>query len=284
MVKLSRTYVSEKNVLFRYELPAGKTFVSKPPSSLNVQLEGRGWELMFDYLYDPEILLTYDLTKFDQNTLTNNQLRSDIDRKLTFNSIRVAGFDQNIALQLETGATKKVPVIALDSLSFAGGYHAVRPLFLEPDSVLLEGPASLLKKIKTWETMPFQFKNLKNSTFRLVNLQSPPPEIMLSTNHVKASVEIEQITEKSMFVKLMVLNPPADSVKYFPETVKITCTVGLSNYNKIETSDFAVVIDLSTLSLKQGKHTVPIKLARQPLEALSVQFTPKSAEFFIFKR
>lgn len=251
---------------------------------MNVQLQGRGWELMFDYLYDPKILLTYDLAKLNSLSLNNMQLRSDIAKKIAFSSINVVSIDRDIQLQLEEGAAKKVPIQSMDSLTFAEGYHLSQPLHLEPDSVLVQGPISLINTIYTWKTTPFLLKNLKNSVVQTIPLETPPPELALNVTQVNAAIEVEQITEKSMFVKLSVRNPPADSVKYFPETVKITCTIGLSNYNKIDTSDFAVEIDLSKVSLKQGKHTVPIQMTRQPWEALSVQFTPKSAEFFIFKR
>lgn len=251
---------------------------------MNVKLQGRGWELMFDYLYDPEILLTYNLGKLNSLNLSDIQLRRDIARNITFSSINVISIDRDIQLQLEQGASKKVPILAIDSLSFAVGYHPSHPLRLEPDSVVIEGPISLVNTIHTWKTTPLLLKNLKNTTLQTIALEKPPLELALNVTQVKATVEVEQITEKSMFVTLNVRNPPSDSVKYFPETVKITCTVGLSDYNKIDTSDFVVEIDLSKVSLKQGKHTVPIHMVRQPLQALTVQFTPKSAEFFIFKR
>ncbi len=258
--------------------------MTKPPSDVRVQLQGSGWELMFDYLYDTDISLYYNLSNFNPSTLTSEQLRRDILQKIAFKNIRITDVQGDIPLQLEAGASKKVPILTVDSLTFATGYHLTNPVALEPDSVSITGPISLIYKITSWNTKAFSLANLKNKVVQIVDLEAPLPELSLNVNQVQATIEVEQLTEKSLFVPLIVRNAPPDSLKYFPEKVKVTCTIGLSEYNNIDTSDFRLEIDLAKVSLKQGKHTLPIQIVRQPTNALSVQFTPKSAEFFIFKR
>jgi hypothetical protein len=284
LVKLSQDYPSEKKVVFHFQLPDSKTFGIKPPDRMDVRLEGRGWELMFDYLLQPKIELSYSLTDDTDIELTREALRNSIERQIAFSSIRILENSyQPINLRLEEGLSKKVPVVLQDSLTFMPGYALQGPIKLQPDSVRVSGPTSLVSSISVWETVPFVYIDLKSTLTRKVALNPPPPEIVLNTQEVQVDIETEQVTEKSLFIALQVRNAP-DSIRYFPEKVKVTCTVGLSVYNIIDTSDFAVEIDLQKVPLSEGKHTLPIQMTKKPSQALSVQFTPKSAEFFIFKQ
>lgn len=284
LVKLSQDYRSEKTVIFNFKVPDGKTFATKPPDRMDIQVQGRGWELMFDYLLHANIRISYNLTNDAQIELSRETLRNSMERQIAFNSIRILENSYPpINLQLENGLSKKVPVILQDSLTLMPGYVLQRPIQLKPDSVRVNGPFSLVNNITTWGTRPFVIENLKSNVTQLLALNPPPPEITLHTEEVQVAVQAEQITEKSLFVPLQIRNAP-DRIKYFPEKVKITCTVGLSVYSSIDTSDFIVEIDLKKAPFGEGKHTLPIQLVKKPPEALSVQFTPKSAEFFIFKQ
>lgn len=265
-------------------MPDGKTFASYPPERIDVQVMGRGWELMFDYLLHPRVEVPINLSDEDQIELTQAELRRNIEREIAFNRIRIleSSYDP-ISLRLETGQSKKVPIVLSDSLRFMPGYIPQGPIQLKPDSVWVNGPTSLLDSITQWVTAPLVVEAMQAGITKKLSLLPPPPEISLSVRNVQASIQMEQVTDKLLFVPLKVRNAP-DSLKYFPEKVKVTCTIGLSKYNNIDTSDFSVEIDLKKVPLGEGKHTLPIQMTKKPPEALSVQFTPKSAEFFIFKQ
>lgn len=284
LTKLSKDYPAEKEVTLRINTPEGKTFAEQPPPTLLVKLEGRGWELMFDYFTSPEIILRYDLSQSDLTELSETRLRADVNRRIAFGNIRIVELNTNdINLALEDEDTKRVPIVLRDSLTFAPGYHLSKPIRLNPDSVTLTGPITALGSIERWRTDSVVITDLKNTVNRKIALEEPPSGISLKIKEVEAIFQIEQFTEKSFFIPLVVQNAP-DSLKYFPETVKVTCVVGLSDYNKITSNDFSVEIDLAKVALSEGKNTIPISLVKEPENAISVQFTPKSAEFFIFKK
>lgn len=284
LTKLSKTYPAEKEVTLRINTPEGKTFVEQPPQTLLVKLEGRGWELMFDYFTSPKIILRYDLSQSELSELSETRLRTDISRRIAFGNIGISELNTgDINLVLEDEDKKRVPIVLRDSITFAPGYHLTKPVQLKPDSVTLTGPITALSNIDYWSTDSIAFTNLKNSVTLMIALAEPPSGISLKPQEVEASIQVEQFTEKSFFIPLVVQNAP-DSLKYFPESVKVTCVVGLSDYNKITPEDFGVQIDLAKISLNEGKNTIPISLVKKPKEAISIQFTPKSAEFFIFKK
>ncbi len=238
---------------------------------------------MFDYFANSEAELQYDLVNNYISSLSQSQLRNDIANELSFNNLKITETDfGGIILTLEDRATRRVPVVLQDSITFASGYHPVKPVVLKPDSVTVSGPITAVNNITEWVTDSLIILDVNKSASYPVTLAASPPEISLRPQLVEAVIEVEQLTEKSFFVPLVVRNAP-DSLRYFPETVKVTCTVGLSDYNKISAEDFRPEIDLSAVSLSEGKNTVPIRIVKQSDYALSVQFTPKSAEFVIFR-
>ncbi len=265
-------------------VPPGKAFAEAPPKTLWVRLTGSGWQLMFDYLAHPVIVLQYNLEAYAQYRLTQRQLRNDISRKISFDEIRIDEISVgDIDLRLEDQAVRRVPIILRDSLTFAPGYHLLPPPLLSLDSVTVTGPVSVVEQIVGWETQLLTLSNLKGNVVRSVPLVKPPASITLSISEVQVTIRVEQFTEKSLFVPLQVRNAP-DSLRYFPQMVKVTCAVGMSTYNDINAADFIAEIDLAQAVLSEGKNTLPIQLKQSPPYVHNVQFTPKSAEFFIVRR
>ncbi len=267
-----------------FVLPEGRAFSEQPPTLIRPLMQGRGWELMFDFFIGQEITLQYNLAETNMYELSSEQLRSDIHQRIAFNNIRIVDLNANdIRLILEEMSTRRVPVVLQDSLVFVSGYHLTRPVQITPDSVTLTGPASALSEIDSWATEPAVLLNLKNNATQAVPLRRPPAEITLGVAEVQANIQVEQVTEKSLFIPLHIRNAPADSLRYFPEVVKVTCVVGLSDYNNINANDFRLEIDLARVESNAGKNTAPIVITQQPPYVISVRFSPKSAEFFILK-
>ena len=95
-------------------------------------------------------------------------------------------------------------------------------------------------------------------------------------------VEVEQFTEKSLFIKVDVKNAP-DSLKIFPERIRLTCVLGLSRYNEIAPEDFALEVDLKNIPLNTVNNTIPILVTKQPNYIDNIKLSDRSVEFFFVK-
>jgi hypothetical protein len=283
LVKLSQEYRSIKDVALTFNIPADKTFSAAPPNDLKVQVEGAGWDLMFDYFVNRQVDLVYDLMQTDRMTLNRGQLRTDILNQLSANDLTIVELNyDNINLVLEEKVSWKAPVVLASDLSFSTGYHLKEPVSIDPDSITITGPLSMLKSIQRWEADSLILQNLKTSQEKFVSLAKPPREISLSHDRVRTIVSVEQYTEKSLFVPLTVLNAP-DSIKVFPANVQVRCIVGLSQYNSLAAKDFKLVLDLQDVPVSESKNTAPINLVRQPDYVKLLSFSPSAAEFYILK-
>lgn len=284
LIKLSQTYRAEKQVAFHFDIPPGQALATLAPDDMTVQIEGTGWDLLFDFFSSRTVRLFYDLSGTTQLNLTRAQLRSDILQNLYSNDIAILDINpETLNLDLEEKFFKQVPVVARDSLGFAPEHQLKSPVTLVPDSVEIAGPATLVAAIDKWFTDSLFLPGLKFSVTRMVKLEEPDRELSLSTGQVEARIEVEPFTEKTMFVPLVIKNAP-DSLRIFPEKITVSCKLGLSRYDSVSYRDFTAEVDLKGVSPNAPNNSVPIVITQKPGFVESLQFTPKSAKFFIVEK
>ncbi len=285
LIKLSGRYTAEKSVSLQVELPEDRAFSQGPPPPVRVEVEGTGWDLLFSY-FGSKDTIQYNLRQSGDNRLSTDRLQNDINTHFATEDLRVQHvYDGNLNLTLEETLVRQLPIRLNDSLQFAPGYQLVRPIELTPDSVTLRGPVSEVSRLNRWPTQSLRLQNVKTSQVREVRLQDPPPGLTLEPTTVQADIEVEQLTEKSLFVSLQVQNaPPNDSLRFFPQRVKVRCIVGLSHYDDVDSTGFTLVADLEKVRLGEGQNTVPIQLTERPAFVRSIKFSPEAAQFYIVKR
>lgn len=284
LIKLSQTYRAEKQVVFQFDIPPGQALATLAPDDMTVQIEGTGWDLLFDFFSSRTVRLFYDLSGTTQLNLTRAQLRSDILQNLYSNDIAILDINpETLNLDLEEKFFKQVPVVVRGSLGFAPEHQLKSPVTLVPDSVEIAGPATLVATVDKWFTDSLFLPGLKSSVIRMVKLEEPDRELSLSTDQVEARIEVEPFTEKTMFVPLVIKNAP-DSLRIFPEKITVSCKLGLSRYDSVSYRDFTAEVDLKGVSPNAPNNSVPIVITQKPGFVESLQFTPKSAKFFIVEK
>ena len=281
LVKLSQTYTSDKAVELSFRIPQELAFRDAPPQDLVIEMEGTGWDLLFEYFASTAVPLQYDLLDRRQLILSRNSLRSDLQDELFSGDLRITDINYDrIELVLEDRVTRRVPILLHSRLAFAPEHQLRGPVSLEPDSVAITGPVSLIDSVDFWSTDSLIMTNLKSSLNAELPLQKPPREISLDPRAIQAIISMEQFTQKSLFVPLTVQNAP-DSVQVFPRQIAVTCVLGLSQYEKVNSADFKFIIDLDTVDLQAENNAVLIKMVEQPDSVRNIQFTPKAAKYFI---
>lgn len=283
LVKLSQTYRTVWEVGLEFRIPDKKAMISPPPRRLEVEIEGTGWELMYEYLIHGVPHLTYDLNVATDQFVNRGQLRNDIMRQMAAADIKVieVNFDQ-ISLELEDKISRKIPIRLSSALEFAPEYALQTPPVLQPDSVTVSGPATLIGTYFEWPTDTLRLTNLQAPKTVNVKLALPPQGVQLDISTSSVSLEVEQFTEKSVFVPLTVKNG-RDSLKFFPDRFKLTCVVGLSRYNELTANNFTLEVDLKDIQLNESDNSMPVVLTRKPDFVRNIHFTPASVEFFILK-
>jgi len=284
LIKLSQEYKANREVAITYTLPADMSYVTIPPKKVQVTLTGRGWDLMYDYFGSRNKALNFNLASLPSQTITNNQLKGKMVENARSSNVSVVdmSFDY-ITVELGEHASKKIPIILEQQLSFAPEHHLQAPIKITPDSITINGPSALLEDYVSWSTTLLEIKNLKNTTNCPLTLQpNTRSQISLSTAKIQVTIPIEQFTEKSLFLPVTVKNAP-DSLKVFPNKVKTNFVVGLSQYDSITAKDFQLEVDLNGIPINQTNNTAPILLTKQPTTVKNIRFSPKSVQFLFVK-
>lgn len=284
LIKLSQDYKANREVAITYTIPIEMSYITIPPKKVQVTLEGRGWDLMYDYFGGRNNELNFNLASLPSQTITNNQLKGKMAENARSANVSVVdmSFDY-ITVELGERASKRIPVILERQLSFAPEHQLQAPITITPDSITINGPSALLKEYISWPTTLLALSNLKSTINRSLALQANTrSQIALSTSGVQVHIPIEQFTEKSLFLPVTVKNAP-DSLKVFPNKVKTNFVVGLSQYDSISAKDFRLEVDLNNVPINQANNTAPILITKQPTEVKNIRFSPKSVQFLFIK-
>jgi YbbR-like protein len=271
----SRTYVT---VNIEYRLPKSKTFTAIPIAQLIATVIGSGWDL----LGKTKVPILLDMNSDSFQIVGSGRLRQAISRQCNISEEMIHLNVDQIPVYLEDEAFKEVPVTALTQLKFVKGYRLSGQISVQPAKVTLKGPKNVLEMISVVYTDTIRGENLKKNMEQNVALQIPSKVVKSFDATVKARLNIEEFTEKAMFLPLSVKNAPA-TYKIFPNKIKLSCTVSLSQYNSVHPNLFEAEVDLGSVSTESKNNTISVVLVKQPAGVQNIQFMPKSVEFYFEK-
>ena len=282
LTKMSKAYVTEKPVVFQVNIPDGKALKELPARDMYATIRSTGWNLMAEFFLSPEVQLDVEFNGRESLFLDGAQLRDGIQKKLSVREIEITDLNYaGLSLQLEPREDIVIPVVLRYHMDLAPMHQLSGPFTISPDSVLLSGPASVVGQYTEWPTDSFSLNDLRTTQTLDVPLAEPSPAVQVKPSEIQVTIPVEEVTEKSLFVELQVKNAPVDSIRLFPQRVRVRCVVGLSRYNDVIPDSFQVVIDLGHIAEKQNKHTVPIQVAEAPSFVSNISISPKSAEFVL---
>jgi len=279
LIKLSQNYRTKQEFALNYNLPEGKTFTDQPPQSIVATLDGQGWDLMSNYFNGDERKLLLNLNNSSQQTYNSSQLVSKLtpnNKDIVINGINI----DLLMLNVEEEISKKVPVVLNSEFEFNSQYQLKQAVQLTPDSVEIKGPTSVVGAIEQWKTELWALKNINADQEKRLGVMKPENILTkVAPLQIEAKLSAEQLTEKSLFVPIFIKNAP-DSLKIFPENIKLSCIVGLGRYNDISPNSFTLEVDLNGIALNASNNTLPILLTRQPDFVKGVTMSYQSVEFF----
>ncbi len=284
LVKMSKTYTTSLPVDYELTLPDEKALSRLPPDDLSAEVRSTGWNLLREFVQQDSVWIAVDLNQSDNLTLDGSQLRSAVKAGLANRDLDVVDLNYNrLVFNLEPLARRKVPVRVPTRLNFHPEYQLLGPIQVDPDSVSISGPVSLVPNIRSLQTDSISLDNLQLDQIINRKLKSPAPTVQLEEEEVRITIQVEQFTEWEEFIPLRVLQDSTDSLNLFPKKVHLSCTVGLSRYDQLSADDFTVQIDLRDIPISADRNTVPIEVSRKPDYVRYITIRPKAAEFFVIK-
>ena len=152
-------------------------------------------------------------------------------------------------------------------------------IILEPDSVMVTGPDVILDTLKYATTVRSDLGMLSRNYSDKVRLKKLK-YLEYERSRVNCSIELEKYTEVQLSIPVEVINlPDSLSIQTFPARIKLTCTVGLSKYDRLDNNQFRAVVDYTDVG--ERRKELDVSIQNLPVYLLSYDYYPKSVEYLI---
>ncbi len=279
MVNLSRDYTL--NIELPIQLggvPAEKALVRDLPNTATVSVTGEGWKLI--NLYNNPPTINIDVSDTEVNLF--DQVQQQMNAMLNINIQRVQ--PQNLTVQLGDRASKKVPVRSAVNVNFSEQYGFLESPTINPDSVTIDGAATLLKGIEEWSTDSVQINNVTKDISQTVPLESSSELINLSQSEVSFEADVVEYTEGEMQANITTRNlPPGRMVSYSPLAITIKYDVPIEEYTDVQDENpfDAYVSYQQILEDSTGFVTPEIEEKNERYHIKLRSFQPRRVAYFI---
>ncbi len=280
--KMSYVYKSTIALELVYDLPQGKVLTIPPPTTIDIDIEGTGWDLIGTWFRSNKFTIDVDLKDNAPMTLNAMNLKSKIGRQLS-DGLKILELRPDFVQLLPEGeASKQVPVILDNQVELAGLYQYQDSISIEPAYVNIKGPASVVSEIKNCQTVPLILQKVEESFEKEVALKAHPnSNVIFEPAVVQVRAKVEQVTEKRLELEIEKRGAP-DSLLLvlLPKKIELVCILGLSDYEALEADDFRAIVDFSKIDLFEQRK-IRVELVRYPSYVRQIQFQPKSVDYII---
>ncbi|MDB5019020.1 MAG: hypothetical protein JWQ28_147 [Pedobacter sp.] len=284
VMALNNKYVyTAKTVLVYKNFPQNKAFHPLQSDTVDLQVEGTGWQLLFARLRvnPPSISIGLDKLNNKDYILFSEQL-SNVNSQLETSQKIISVKPDTLYFDFSKRKVKRVPVKLISSLNFAKQFGIADDIEITPNYVTVSGPQREIDKIKEWRTDTLKIDNMQNTTVtRIGMMQNKLKNVIIFPGSAEIKIPVDEFTEKTLELPLKVINNPEYySVKLYPKKVKVTFLVALSSYQQINEEFMEASVDLS--EWKDMHHQqLTIKLTRFPEFCKFVKMSPEKIDFII---
>jgi len=269
------------------EAPEGFRLVNEPPSSLRVNLKGRGFDIIkckFKSL-DPLPIPLGDVVLNDTNTylLNTEQQRSIIAEELGDDIVVSQVIPDQVDLRFSAIKQKKFKVHLNYKKNFSKFKSLYRSPDIRPDSITIWGTEEELAEIDSIDTELIKLNPDEDSLSLIAALDLPRLSgLEFSHDQVRVKLLFTSLTEGSLEVPVRIKNIPENyEVTLIPKKVKVTYQVPINDFAKIEAQDFECFVDLRNLDKHPEFLTVKVKTVPDLVRSYSLD--PVRVEYIITK-
>jgi hypothetical protein len=265
--------------------------IEKLPKEIEAEISGTGYQLFSYYISPEKAIVKLDLRKAGLGPLnaekraflTTNSGIDFFNREHTDITLLRLKPD-TLYFNFPDRAVKKVPIHLNALFDFEKQFSLVENAILIPDSAQISGPKTSLDSINQVETEMIILKNLTTSGIYSVKLKSVGNEINWEPAAISMKLNIEKFTEGIVEVPVYVNHLLSkDSLRIMPSNVKIKFWVALSNYTKVNSSQFKVYADANDLKNKNNSK-LKLNVLVSPDYVKNVKVEPEYIDYLILKK
>lgn len=283
---LNNKYVyTAKTVLIYKNFPQNRAFYPLQSDTVDLQVEGTGWQLLFARLRINPQSISVSLNQLNKKDFVvfSDQLYN-INKQLESTQKVISVKPDTLYFDFTKRTVKKVPVKLNQKLDFVKQYGVASEIILNPKYVMVTGPKEELEKIVSLPTETLKLNKVQNSTTVRVNMQhSAHKNINILPSIIEVKLPVDEFTEKTLEIPLKIINNRNYSnIRLYPKKVKVTFLVALSYFQQVDEDFITAIVDADEWSvLHHSKFTV--KLTEFPDYCKLVKISPYKVDFVVEK-
>lgn len=280
---LQQDYEIEFSIPVRYKnVPPDIAFTTTPPEAIRVKVKDKG-SVLLNYTmgrtFAPiDITMKKKLLNGELN-VSRKEIESDI-KKLLLATTTLQNFEpQSISLKYNPRKKKVVPVIFSGNIQTNAGFFA-DSILINPAEVEVYGSAGLLDTLKFVRTKNIVIKNAQKAIAENISLEKINGAVIVP-EFVVLTAKIEEYTEKTLDIPVTCTDLPQNlTLRTFPSTVKVTCSIPLSLFKDLEENNFAIDIPYSKLE-HNTNGIIQLEISRKPDWVKQTTLSPEKIEFVL---
>ena len=286
---LNDTFDHEVQVSLRLtDIPSDVVLIDSLPESVSVTVRDRGLTLARHNISNifRRSSIDIDFTKYDKGADDAEIIISPYDlqrllSRLFAASTHIQSFrPDTLRFAYNRGRSRTLPV-KLSGAVHASQQNYIQSINVEPDSVHVFAPASVLDTMKAVYTEPFVLNELTEHTRRQTALHRQKL-MKFDPDAVNVVVSVGYYTEKTVQVSVIGLNFPAEKrLRTFPAQVAVTFRVESGRYHQITAEDFVLATTYEDLLTNPEESKLSLHLKSTPEGVSDVRISPAEVDYLI---
>ena len=276
-----QVYLELRNV------PSDVVIIDSLPPSVSVVLHDRGLALArqsISSVFRPNAI-SIDFSKYDtkQNDAEVIIPPADLQRMLRrvfLASAHIQSFrPDTLRFSYNHGLSRILPVKLAGSIK-ASRQNYIQSIRVEPDSVCVFAPASILDTMRAVYTEPYAVEDVHEHSTLQVGLRKQKL-LKYAPEQVSIMVGVGYYTEKTVRVPIIGLNFPAEKrLRTFPAEASVTFRVESGRYHQVSSEDFVLATTYEEL-LESGEEKLFLHLKTTPEGVSDVRISPQEVDYLI---
>ena len=274
-----------KGLLLFKNTPQKRAFHSLQSDSVNVIVNGNGWDMLFAKMKLQNKQITVDLKTLENKSfiVLSAQLEQINSKKEI--TQQITGFNPDtLYFDFSNRKEKRVPVQLISAVKYQRQFSQSGNVIIKPAYVIINGPSDVIDKISVWRTDSLMLDSIGETVRTNLGLQHPTEgNVSIYPKNVQITLPVDEFTEKTLLIPVKLINNNNYyDIKIFPLKVKVTFTTSLKNYMQIDEDYFEATADLN-LWRQHGYKVLPVVLSKIPKYCKIVKIQPANIDFIIKK-
>lgn len=283
---LNNKYVyTAKTVLLYKNFPQNRAFHPLQSDTVDLQVEGTGWQLLFARLRISPQSISVNLNQLsNRDFIVFSDQLYNVNKQLESAQKVISVKPDTLYFDFTKRTVKKVQIKLVKKLEFVKQYGISSEIKLNPKYVTVTGPIEELDRINEWLTDTLKLSKVQNSATARVTMQhSTHKNVSIFPSSVEVKLPVDEFTEKTVSVPLKIMNNRNyNSIKLYPKKVNITFLVALNYYNQVDENFITATVDAEDwLNLHHSQLTV--RLTEFPDYCKLVKIVPSKVDFVVEK-